>query len=182
MCIVIIDLEATCWEDDRRLERMEIIEIGALKLKGKSLKTINEFSSFVRPISEPKLSDFCKELTTIQQCDVDKADDFKTVFERFLDWIGSVSYCIVSWGEYDIKQLASDCKRHNIHFPQKFRTKHINLKKVFASQRKIRTCGMVAALKMLGIPLEGIHHRGIDDARNIARIAQVILQNECLQA
>ncbi len=182
MCIVIIDLEATCWEDDRRLERMEIIEIGAVKLEGKSLKIINEFFSFVRPINEAILSDFCKELTSIQQCDVDKADDFKTVFAKFLDWRGSASHRIASWGEYDIKQLATDCKRHNIHFLQKFRTKHINLKKFFASQRKIRPCGMAAALKMLSLPLEGRHHRGIDDARNIAGIAQVILPNARLQA
>ncbi len=29
---------------------------------------------------------------------------------------------------------------------------------------------MARALARLGIPLEGTHHRGIDDARNIARI------------
>jgi inhibitor of KinA sporulation pathway (predicted exonuclease) len=34
--------------------------------------------------------------------------------------------------------------------------------------------GMAQALSLLGIELEGIHHRGIDDARNIARIVQTI--------
>jgi inhibitor of KinA sporulation pathway (predicted exonuclease) len=29
---------------------------------------------------------------------------------------------------------------------------------------------MAEALKFLGLPLDGTHHRGIDDARNIARI------------
>ena len=30
--------------------------------------------------------------------------------------------------------------------------------------------GMAGALRQLGLPLTGTHHRGIDDARNIARI------------
>jgi len=29
---------------------------------------------------------------------------------------------------------------------------------------------MSRALDLLGLPLEGIHHRGIDDARNITKI------------
>jgi inhibitor of KinA sporulation pathway (predicted exonuclease) len=36
---------------------------------------------------------------------------------------------------------------------------------------------MKGALFMLGLPLEGRHHRGIDDARNIAKIAQIILHH-----
>ncbi len=30
--------------------------------------------------------------------------------------------------------------------------------------------GMAEALKLCGLKLEGAHHRGIDDARNIARM------------
>ncbi|HWO78436.1 MAG TPA: 3'-5' exonuclease, partial [Bacillus sp. (in: firmicutes)] len=35
---------------------------------------------------------------------------------------------------------------------------------------KERGVGMARALEMLKLPLEGTHHRGIDDARNIAKI------------
>jgi len=34
---------------------------------------------------------------------------------------------------------------------------------------------MSAALTIVNIPLEGHHHRGIDDARNIAKIANLLL-------
>jgi len=34
---------------------------------------------------------------------------------------------------------------------------------------------MAEALNKLGIELEGVHHRGLDDAKNIARIYQKIL-------
>ena len=30
--------------------------------------------------------------------------------------------------------------------------------------------GMQTALRQAGLPLQGIHHRGIDNARNIARL------------
>jgi inhibitor of KinA sporulation pathway (predicted exonuclease) len=52
--------------------------------------------------------------------------------------------------------------------------KHISLKHEFARLRKSRTCGMKKALDILHFPLEGTHHRGIDDAENIARIFKVI--------
>jgi inhibitor of KinA sporulation pathway (predicted exonuclease) len=34
---------------------------------------------------------------------------------------------------------------------------------------------MMSALKFLGLKHEGKHHRGLDDAQNIARIANLIL-------
>ena len=34
---------------------------------------------------------------------------------------------------------------------------------------------MERALARIGLPLEGTHHRGIDDARNIARLAALML-------
>jgi inhibitor of KinA sporulation pathway (predicted exonuclease) len=36
---------------------------------------------------------------------------------------------------------------------------------------------MTAALDLLGLSLAGTHHRGIDDARNIAKIVQMTLPN-----
>jgi len=40
---------------------------------------------------------------------------------------------------------------------------------------------MKRALHILGIRLEGRHHRGIDDARNTANIAKMILKQESVQ-
>jgi 3'-5' exoribonuclease 1 len=48
---------------------------------------------------------------------------------------------------------------------------HVNLKQQHGSIRKLqRAIGMKNALQLESIPLEGTHHRGIDDARNIAKI------------
>lgn len=75
---------------------MEIIEIGAVRLDA-ALTIMDEFDAFVRPVVEPKLSEFCTALTTIKQADVVGADMFPAVFARFLEWIGTGPYRLCSW-------------------------------------------------------------------------------------
>ena len=41
---------------------------------------------------------------------------------------------------------------------------------------------MAKALDLAGIKLEGIHHRGIDDAKNIARLMPYILGREKIKS
>src|SRR5262245_24586023 len=85
---VIVDLEATCWEQGAGRDRMETIEIGAVLLASSEGPVVDEFDALVRPIASPQLSEFCKRLTSIRQEDVDRADPFDEVFPRFLEWIG----------------------------------------------------------------------------------------------
>lgn len=170
MHYIIVDLEATCWENSRNPDRMEMIEIGAVRLLSASGPASGEFGRFVRPIAEPRLSDFCTNLTSITQHDVDTAETFPAVFHDFLEWIGPEPFTLCSWGAYDLQQFRTDCKRHRIPFPKSFE-RHLNIKKEFARVFGLR-CGMAAALRHVRLPLEGIHHRGIDDARNIAKLAR----------
>jgi hypothetical protein len=51
----------------------------------------------------------------------------------------------------------------------------LNLKKEFARLFGFKASGMERALAQAGLQLEGTHHRGIDDARNIARLAALVL-------
>ena len=174
MNLVIFDLEAACREDRIPPEEMEIIEIGAVKL-GVDFSPCGEFSSFAKPVLNPVLTDFCKTLTGIGQENIDGAEDFKAVFPKFLKWIGDGKITFCSWGNYDLKQIKADCKRHGIPFPGSFNN-HINLKWLFAEKFNCRPCGMRKALNKLGLPLAGSHHRALDDARNIARIAKFVLE------
>jgi len=64
----------------------------------------------------------------------------------------------------------------NVSYP--FSPSHINIKTLFALKMKLsHELGMADALEMLSIPLEGVHHRGVDDARNIAKILNRILND-----
>ncbi len=174
MQYVIVDLEATCWEKGTSPDRMETIEIGAVFLESASGPASREFARFIKPVVEPNLSEFCQQLTTIQQEQVNSADYFWNVFPQFVEWIGPEPFILSSWGVYDLNQFRRDCERHKMQLPESFQ-RHINLKQDFAQILDVKKCGMSTALELLNLSLEGTHHRGIDDARNIARIAQVIL-------
>lgn len=174
MRYIIVDLEATCWENVRDVDRMETIEIGAVELPAADAPPSREFNRFIRPVAERELSDFCQRLTTIRQRDVDQADEFWAVFPEFLEWIGDEPFILGSWGGYDLTQFRIDCRRHGLEFPASFE-RHVNLKKEFARVMSVKVCGMKRALVHAGLPLEGTHHRGIDDARSIARLAALVL-------
>jgi inhibitor of KinA sporulation pathway (predicted exonuclease) len=174
MRYIVVDLEATCWEDVRDFDRMETIEIGAVELPAATDPPSREFSRFIRPVVEPVLSQFCRRLTTIRQRDVDAAGGFWAVFPEFLGWIGEGPFVLCSWGGYDLTQFRVDCRRHSLEFPPEFE-RHINLKKEFARLMSVKSCGMERALGYAGLRLEGTHHRGINDARNIARLAALVL-------
>lgn len=174
---VILDLEATCREGGTPPVRMETIEFGAVRFDRSTLAVTDEFSNFVRPVAERQLSDFCVNLTGITQADVDGASGFYEVFPEFLSWLGDGDEALCSWGAYDIRQLEVDCARHGLTFPGCLEEKHWNLKTMFAAAYGIRSRGMERALNYLGIPLDGRHHRGIDDARNIAKILGAMLRD-----
>ena len=87
---------------------------------------------------------------------------------------GDEPFTLCSWGAYDLNQLRQDCERHRLELPVSLE-KHINLKQEFALKMNVRPCGMAKALRIAGLELEGTHHRGIDDARNIAKLARLIL-------
>lgn len=175
---VIFDLEATCYDDNRKDEIKpdcfvnEIIEIGAVKLDHTG-KEIARFSEFAKPKLFPKLSKFCTELTTITQEDVDNADDLEKVLECFLLWCDGST--LISWGYYDKTQILKDMVRNDLELPHylDIMEDHHSLKHLHAKWNNLknkRGIGMGGALRMEGLTLEGTHHRGIDDAVNIAKI------------
>jgi inhibitor of KinA sporulation pathway (predicted exonuclease) len=173
---LVLDLEATCC--DRQTipsAQMEIIEIGAVMLEAEYLTPISEFQTFVKPVLHPVLTEFCQRLTSITQDLVDNAPSYHEAIARFKAWLYQYdNFVFGSWGDYDRKQFDRDSRFHQIPYP--ISSEHINLKKLFTVNQSLQTkYGMSEALKLAGIELLGTHHRGIDDARNIARLMPYIL-------
>ena len=54
-----------------------------------TLTAVNEFRSFVRPTVDTTLTDFCKELTGIQQASVDTAPTLPEVLQEIDEWLSS---------------------------------------------------------------------------------------------
>jgi inhibitor of KinA sporulation pathway (predicted exonuclease) len=167
---LVVDLEATCDENHRiPREETEIIEIGAVLVDAGSLAPVEELQTFVRPVHHRTLTPFCMRLTTIRQADVDAAPRFAEALAKLRAFIGKRAVRLASWGAYDRDQLARDARRHGVALP--FGAGHLNIKEAFARLAgEGRGLGTVAALRRVGLAFEGTHHRGIDDARNIARL------------
>ena len=174
--IMIVDLEATCCNRNSiHRNDMETIEIGAVMVDRKTLSVIDEYQTFIKPLIHPKLTSFCTELTSITQSDVEGAQEFPKAFQEFVDWSeGYEDIVFCSWGQYDKNQFIKDCNYHGIEYSLK--ADHINLKKQFSINLNLRrNYGMAGALRYAGLKMNGTHHRGIDDARNMARLLPTML-------
>ena len=179
---LVLDLEATCC-DRKQISRqeMEIIEIGSVMVEAENLTIISEFQTFVKPVRNPLLTNFCQQLTSIAQAQVDTAPSYAEAIDKFKQWLYQYNnFVFGSWGEYDRKQIEQDCRFHQLSYP--IASEHINLKRLFSSNQNLqRRYGMAQALKLAGIELQGTHHRGIDDAKNIAKLLPYILGQKQLE-
>jgi inhibitor of KinA sporulation pathway (predicted exonuclease) len=176
-CLLVIDLECTCSDETTPVaeqvapEAMEIIEIGAViaTLRG---EVLDRFGRLVRPTERPVLTDFCSKLTSIQQADVETAAPLDRVLGQLSRWLDGHRPGLIgwgSWGAFDCRQFERECARKGLANPLAL-LPHTNLKQRFAKRRKIQQVGMQRALLMVGLYPLGTHHRGLDDALNIARL------------
>lgn len=175
--INVVDIEATCFEKEEQHRNIsEIIEIGIAGLEIKTGKIIpQDQNMYVHP-KNSKVSEFCYNLTGISQRTLDDLGiPFSLACQILRTRFESNSCIWASYGGYDARMFEDQCSRENIHYP--FGGKHINVKTLFALKYKLnKEVGMAEALKIAGIPLEGKHHSGKDDAHNIAKILREILK------
>lgn len=176
--IIIIDLEATCWEGDQaKNQKSEIIEIGICVLDVKD-GTISQNEGILVKPKWSTVSPFCTELTTITQDMLDNDGiTFSEACKLLRTQYNADKYTWASYGAYDLNMMKEQCYQKNVDYP--LSQDHINVKILFSQVRGLKgKVGMAGALGILDIPLEGTHHRGKDDAKNIAKILYWCLQNE----
>jgi inhibitor of KinA sporulation pathway (predicted exonuclease) len=170
---LIVDLEATCSNDGAvPRHEMEIIEIGVVMQSSRTFEIESEFQAFVRPVRCPELTDFCTELTGITQDDVASVPPFAESLDAMKEWMNAFGDALCcSWGDYDRNQFIQDCEFHRVAYP--LQSAHVNLKAEFSRAFGVKKkLGVTDALRYLGMNFEGSHHRGLDDAKNIARIVR----------
>lgn len=175
---LVIDLEATTDEGGWPVGDMEIIEIGAVVVDSAG-DELGHFQGFVRPQLRPQLTEFCRQLTRIEQRDIDAAPSLSQLWPRFEQWLRKHAGQLggwFSWGNYDRQQLEVEWQRHGLS-SQLGALSHFNLKQLFARHyrqtrrsRDRRQLGLNKALEVSGLSFRGTQHRGLDDARNIARL------------
>ena len=174
---LVIDLEATTDEGGWPLEEMEIIEIGAALVNASGYE-VEHFQRYVRPTRRPLLTNFCRELTHINQADIDSAAPWASVWAQFEHWLKAHPAQLAgwaSWGEYDRRQIEQQVSALGVdnYLNQ---VEHINLKKHFANARQLpRQVGLKMALSLAGLQFQGQQHRALNDARNTARLLPLVL-------
>jgi len=176
-CILVVDLEATCANDDSvPPAAMEIIEIGAVWATADGA-VLEGFQSFVRPVQRQILTPFCIDLTGIRQTDIDTAPHFPVaalMLHEFADRRRGPGVQWTSWGDYDRKQFARDCARHGVDDP--LQLPHENARRTFTVRQHVGTdVSLATACEMAKIKLEGRYHRALDDAINTARLLPWVL-------
>ena len=170
MNFIIFDLEATCWDGSPRDKQQEIIEIGALKMN-RFGEVESSYSKLIRPLLNPVLSTYCKELTNIDQIEINRAETFPIVIEDFLDWseIDYEEYLLCSWGSKDKTLLKQDCQLHQLEAD--WVEPHINIKRQYHEIHRIhRQRGLKYTIQAEGFEFTGEHHRALTDAENLAKI------------
>ena len=177
--VLVIDLEATCWESGAARpadEQHEIIEVGWALLDVQSNTLVRTGTVLVKPIRS-RVSAFCTQLTTITQEMVDgEGVTLKEAFDLLVDELGSKSMSWASYGEYDKNMVRRQCGVFGLEYP--FGETHTNVKTLFKELYSGHRgdYGMASAYKaVFGKQIEGTHHRGGDDARNIAVMLGALL-------
>lgn len=173
--IIVVDIEATCWEENQTPpnQQNEIIEIGVCLLDAKTHEITEKRSILIKP-EKSEVSEFCTKLTTLTQDMVDTGVSFAEACKILETDYNSRNRLWGSWGGYDHKMFRQQCKEWDVRYP--FSKKHVNIKKVFGEQNG-RRVGMAWALSIANMKLEGTHHRGHDDAWNIARLLRYLVEN-----
>ena len=170
MNYIIFDLEATCWRGRPPKGITEIIEIGAVKINRYG-EVSGVFSKFIKPVVNPLLSGFCKTLTSISQKDVDRAGKFTKVVDSFQDWgeMYEEEYTLCSWGRDDLKLICNDCTLHGVD--SSWTGPYADLKPLYRKLKGLRQAsGLKATVKREGFDFDGLHHRAISDAENLAKV------------
>ncbi|MCS6835658.1 MAG: exonuclease domain-containing protein [Anaerolineae bacterium] len=177
--ILVLDLEATCWEGYKAPvgQLNEIIEVGVCLLNVADLSIAAKRSLLVTPL-ESEISPFCTALTSITpQMIAQEGQPFEAVCATLERDYDSRNILWASWGAYDHEMFRTQCKRRKQRYP--FSKKHVNLKRVFADAKGERM-GTERALENLAMSFEGTRHRAHDDAYNAARILARLIQDHGL--
>lgn len=184
--LLILDFEAQCSETEK-LKVQEIIEFPVIvyDLKERTMTNIF-FHQYIKPKEFPILTVFCSELTGITQDIVDNGvflEDALIKFEEFLNQntLDPLKFVFVTCGDWDLQNcLRNEAKYKKIILKDYFK-RWINVKKVFYDYQGFKEpLGMTTMLDKLGLKLEGRHHSGIDDARNITKIVDTLIKKGVL--
>jgi inhibitor of KinA sporulation pathway (predicted exonuclease) len=141
--------------------KREIIEIGAVKIQNGEI--VDKFQCFVKPQKNTVLTEYCKQLTHIQQEDVDNAESIKEALDKFIEWVNNAT--LASWGDFDTEIVNKEL--HKLKSFKNVELCFINIKRVYLALFKLPSkSSLIECLRKEKITFDGNQHRAYDDAYN----------------
>lgn len=174
--ILVVDVESTCWTGPPPVGQFsEILEIGLCPVDVASVTRLSKLSLLVKPVRS-EISDFCTQLTTLKPEMFVDAGSLADAVQVLRHDYQSRERLWASWGDYDRRQFERVCGELGVSYP--FGQSHLNVKSLFAAAYGLtREVGLDQACSMAGVAMQGTHHRGDDDAWNIAELLCRLLRN-----
>lgn len=194
--VCVLDFESTTWDytpaHPRDDSKREIIEFPSILFRvrdhrrmSEKLEKLGEFRKYVRPTINPKLTTICTSLTGITQDVVDTAETFPVVYEQHYTWLKSHipeadldNLVFITCGDWDLKtMLPHELRRHQgLKYHPCYRS-YANLKVLYSWFYGRKPAGMEIMLKDLKMTLDGHHHSGLNDCRNLAKILNRLFED-----
>lgn len=160
----------------------EVIQFGAVMLD-ENYNMLSEFSSYVKPIYS-SVTPIINQLTGISNKNLEKADNFLTVFDKFCYWRGEGDITTFCWSKTDFNQLWSELEAKGKHRYDLFRTLHdfVDLQDIFGKlvSSKI-SVGLESAMRLLQMDFKGQVHTALSDSFNTARILHKLFCTESVE-
>lgn len=146
----------------------EIIEIGAVKLRGKSI--VDRFSYLVNP--KKKIPQKIQELTNITQSMVDNEPTIEEVLPKFIEFVGDATL-VAHNAAFDMGFIYRDVKKYlgYDYNPSVIDT----LQMARDLYPDLKSFGLKNMNKVLGLSLES-HHRAVDDSQATANMFIIFLE------
>ena len=171
--IAIIDLEATCTDnlDHKKVFFSEILEFGICILDLHTKQVDKTHQVYVKP-QISAITPFCEELTGINYAKVADSLFFREAYREVITFLKKEKVpAWASFGAYDRSMIRKQCEFFNVHINELDSVPHFNVKDlVWSDIESKKGPGMSNALAHYGLSLEGRHHSGVDDAKNISKL------------
>lgn len=161
------------------MQPVEIIELSCCVLETARGAVVAEFQSYCRPTERPQLDPFCVALTGITQEQVDAAPPLAgalAAFERFLaaERVPPATTAAATWGPWDLQvALPMEAKWRGLRVTPLL-CAWVDLKRAFVRHFK-RVGNLRACVEAAGLRWRGRAHSGLDDARNEAALAALMM-------
>lgn len=145
----------------------EIIEFGAVCLDD-DFRIVAEFSTFVAPTYNKKLTGRVKRLTHISNSDLSGASKFTDVFEHFCYWVGKEENTIITFGTADIVVMLENLEVYGMTERMSFMHNYCDLQQLcqrMLEENSGQQLGLSVIAEKLGIEIDSMEmHRALDDS------------------